>query len=101
LWHTDPLLINDSKISGYTIPFARQWLNSDHMGIPTNAKATVDTATVGRCFLCGPCLDVISRTVRSNELVVGQSPAGKNVSTEAGDIIIIHHQATSDEDIAD
>jgi hypothetical protein len=37
----------------------------------------------------------------SNELVVGQSPAGKNVSTEAEDIVGIRHQATTGEDIAD
>jgi hypothetical protein len=34
----------------------------------------------------------------SNELVVRQSPAGKNVSTEAEDIIGIRHQATTGED---
>jgi hypothetical protein len=37
----------------------------------------------------------------SNELVVGQSPAGKNVSTEAEDIVRISHLATTGEDIAD
>jgi hypothetical protein len=37
----------------------------------------------------------------SNELVVRQSPAGKNVSTEAEDIVGIHHQATTGEDTAD
>jgi hypothetical protein len=36
----------------------------------------------------------------SNELVVGQSPAGNNLSTEAEDIVGIHHQATTDEDTA-
>jgi hypothetical protein len=34
----------------------------------------------------------------SNELVVGQSPAGKKVSTEAEDIVGISRQATTDED---
>jgi hypothetical protein len=34
----------------------------------------------------------------SNELVVRQSPAGKNVSTEAEDIVEIRHQATAGED---
>jgi hypothetical protein len=37
----------------------------------------------------------------SNELIVGQSPAGKNVSTEADDIVEICHQATTGEDISD
>jgi hypothetical protein len=36
----------------------------------------------------------------SNELVVRQSPADKNVSTEAEDIVEIRHQATTGEDTA-
>jgi hypothetical protein len=32
---------------------------------------------------------------------VGQSPVGKNVSTEAEDIVAIRHQATTGEDKAD
>jgi hypothetical protein len=36
----------------------------------------------------------------SNELVVGQSPAGENVSTETVDNIGIRHQATTGEDAA-
>jgi hypothetical protein len=35
-----------------------------------------------------------------NELLLRQSPAGKNVSTEAEGIFGILHQATSGEDIA-
>jgi hypothetical protein len=34
----------------------------------------------------------------SNELAVGKSPAGKNVSTEAEDIVGIRHQAATGED---
>jgi hypothetical protein len=37
----------------------------------------------------------------NNELVERQSPASKNVSTEAEDIVQIHHQATAGEDTAD
>jgi hypothetical protein len=37
----------------------------------------------------------------SNELVVVQSPAVKNVSTEAEDIVEIRHQATTGEDAKD
>jgi hypothetical protein len=37
----------------------------------------------------------------SNELVVGQSSACKNMSTEAEDFVGIHHQATTGEDTAD
>jgi hypothetical protein len=36
----------------------------------------------------------------SNELVVRQSPAGTNVSTEAEDIVETRHQTTISEDIA-
>jgi pyrimidine operon attenuation protein/uracil phosphoribosyltransferase len=35
----------------------------------------------------------------SNELVVKPSTIGKNVSTEADDIVWIRHQATIEEDI--
>jgi hypothetical protein len=35
----------------------------------------------------------------NNVLVVRQSPAGKDVSTEAEDIVGIRYQATTDEDI--
>jgi hypothetical protein len=60
-------------------------------------------------FLCGPCRDFIIRTVSEgqlradslrNELAVRQSPAGKNVSTEAEDIVGIRDQATASEDTA-
>jgi hypothetical protein len=37
----------------------------------------------------------------SNELVVGQSPAGKNVSLEAKDIVWICRQAKTGEETAD
>jgi hypothetical protein len=32
---------------------------------------------------------------------VGQSPAGKNVDTEAEDIVAVRHQATIDEDTSE
>jgi hypothetical protein len=37
----------------------------------------------------------------SNELIVGQSPASKNASTEAEEIVAIRHQATTGEDTAE
>jgi hypothetical protein len=37
----------------------------------------------------------------SNELVVGQLPASKNVSTETEDFVQICHQATTGEDTSD
>jgi hypothetical protein len=36
-----------------------------------------------------------------NELIVGQSPAGKIVSSEAEDIVGFRHQATTGEDTED
>jgi hypothetical protein len=46
LWHVDPLLGNDCEISNYTTAVTRQRsLNSNR-----------------KCFLCGPCRDVISST---------------------------------------
>jgi hypothetical protein len=37
----------------------------------------------------------------SNELVVGQSPVGKNMSMVSEDIVGIQHQMTTSEDTAD
>jgi hypothetical protein len=37
----------------------------------------------------------------SNELVLGQSPVGKNVSTEAEDIVGIRQQTTTGNDTGD
>jgi hypothetical protein len=37
----------------------------------------------------------------SNELAVGQSPAGKNVNMEVEDIVGIRHQAMTGEDTED
>jgi hypothetical protein len=45
---------------------ARQWTGWKAMFsarfAPMAAHATMDTATEERCFLCGPCLDIIGRT---------------------------------------
>jgi hypothetical protein len=43
------------------------------VGIPTDANITMDTETEERCFLCGLCQDVISRSV-------GSLPASQSVS---------------------
>jgi hypothetical protein len=37
----------------------------------------------------------------SNDLVAGQSPAGKNVSWEAEDIVEVRHQSTNVENTSD
>jgi hypothetical protein len=60
---------------------------------PTNNRGTVfSVQSVPRC-----CKEDNWR----NGSVVGQSPGGKNVSTEAEDIVGICHQATTGEDTAD
>jgi hypothetical protein len=59
--------------------------------------------------MCGPSRYVTSRTVSesqlrvdswSNELVVRQLPAGKNVCMEAEGVVGIRHQAKTGEDTA-
>jgi hypothetical protein len=67
--------------------------------IPTDANVTEE-----QCFLRGPCRNFISRAVEAitqtqTQLVLIQSPADKNVRTEAEDIVGIRHQATAGEDI--
>jgi hypothetical protein len=70
-------------------------------------RRRLEIVTEDRCFLLGSCRDVISSTVNEsqlsvdssrNELIVSQSLAGKNVSTEAEDIVGIRHQVTTSED---
>jgi hypothetical protein len=60
-WHADPSLGNDNYMSRHTTAIARQWSSSDHMGIPTNVNATMNT-TDEQCFLCSQCQDVIRKT---------------------------------------
>jgi hypothetical protein len=50
LWHVDPLLGNGYEISSYTTAVANQWLSSDYVGSPTDANATIDTATDNDVF---------------------------------------------------
>jgi hypothetical protein len=70
------------------------------------ARQQLEQATEKRRFLCCPSRDVICRPVGDDQLrvdswskvlVVRQSPAGKNVSPEAEDIVKIRHQATSED----
>jgi hypothetical protein len=65
-----------------------------------SAQQQLETATEERCFLCCPCRDVIDMIVESNELVVRQTPVGKNSTIEAEDTVGIRHQATTGGDIA-
>jgi hypothetical protein len=58
LWHVDPLLGNVCEVSSYTTAAARQWLSSDHVGIPTDVNAPTElqqrngfsTWFVPRCY---------------------------------------------------
>jgi hypothetical protein len=67
-----------------TTAVARQLLNSDHIGIRTDANETgmvFSTRSTPRCY---------KQDSWGNESVVRQLPAGKNMSTEAEDIVGIH-----------
>jgi hypothetical protein len=50
-----------------------------HVPVAMDTNATIEE----RCFLCGPCREVITRTVGAMCLVVGYSPESSDVSTEA------------------
>jgi hypothetical protein len=85
LWHVDPLLGGDREIGNTTEAVARQ----RH----ANNRTTVCSArSVPRYY---------KQDNWSDELVVGQSPAYKNVSTEAENIVRIRHQAMTDEETTD
>jgi hypothetical protein len=58
-----------------------------------------NTRAVGRCVFCAVRAELLQAGNVEN-LVVGQSPADKNMNTEAENIVGIHHQATI-EDTAD
>jgi hypothetical protein len=47
------------------------------------AHATMNTATEERFLLCGPCLDVIGRTISELNSVQSRVEAGSNTSTVA------------------
>jgi hypothetical protein len=57
--------------------------------------------TVGRGVFMRSMPRLRKESIVRCELVVGESPAGKNVSTEAEDIVGIRHQAMAGEDTAD
>jgi hypothetical protein len=84
-WHVDPLPGGDREIDDCTAAVSKQ-RPADNRWIVFSARS------VPRCY---------KQDNWSNELVVGQSPAGKNVSTEAEDIVENPHQATTGEDTAD
>jgi hypothetical protein len=71
LQHANPFLSNDSlktPVARQQIPNKFKWTGWKAVfparSAPMAEHAIMDTATKGRCFLCGPCLDVIPRTIR-------------------------------------
>jgi hypothetical protein len=68
MWHVDPLLGNDRETIKTAVTRQRP-VNSNRETVFSASfaqiaeHATMDTPTEERCFLCGPCLDVISSTI--------------------------------------
>jgi hypothetical protein len=54
-----------------------------HIPAATNTHATIELLLEKGCFLCGPCRDVITRTVGAMSSFVRRRPAGNGFSTEA------------------
>jgi hypothetical protein len=57
LWHADPFLGNGRERSNYTTAVTNDFVTNMF------ARQQLEAATEERCFLCGQCRDVISRTV--------------------------------------
>jgi hypothetical protein len=96
LWRVDPLLVNDREIRKDTTPLTDNDFANKHV-----RKATIGNSNRGIVFSVRPIPRCYMKHSWSNELVVGQSPAGENVSTEAENIVGICHEATTSEDTAD
>jgi hypothetical protein len=47
--------------------------------IPMAAHSKIDTATEERCFLCGPCLDVLNRSVSGESSVETSESVGRQL----------------------
>jgi hypothetical protein len=76
-------------------PIARQRPRKKHV-----CTAKIRNSNRGRVFLVRSVARCYKQYSWRNELVVGQPPAGKIVSTEAEDIVGIHQQSTTGEDKA-
>jgi hypothetical protein len=103
MWYADPLLSNDHEIGDHTAATARQQPINNNRGMlfsvwSTKQQSNSNRGTVLSVWSVPRCYKLDSW---SNELVVGESPSSKNVSTEAEDIVGNHHQATTGEDTAD
>jgi hypothetical protein len=89
-WHVDPLLCNDHEISQNTAAVTEKRLRKQTC-LHGSRGTVFSVLSMPRCYKWDSW---------SNELIVRQSLAGKNVSTEAKDIVGICHQAMTGEDIA-
>jgi hypothetical protein len=98
LWQVDPLLGNDRETNKKTIAVSRQRpVNSNRVMVFSarfalmTAHETMETATKERCFLCDPCLYVISRTISESAVqcrkvknwLVSQATAVQSLSAAA------------------
>jgi hypothetical protein len=89
LWHLDVLLGSDCKIGDRAVAIVRQWPTNNNRGMVFSAWSTKQQLNSIR----GPVFSVRSvpkfykQDSWSNKLVVGQSPVGKNMSTEAEDTV--------------
>jgi hypothetical protein len=101
LWHADPLLDGDREIGHCTAAVARQRTTNNRLMVFSARSAKQLNSNRGTVFSVRSVPRRHKQDNWSNELVVGQSPAGKNVSTEADDIVRIRHQATTGEDTSD
>jgi hypothetical protein len=96
------LLGGDRDIGDCTAAVARQ-RSANNTGMVFSAWSAKKqlNGNRGTVFYVRSVLSCYKQDIWSNELVVGQSIAAKNVSTEAEDIVRIREEATTGEDIAD
>jgi hypothetical protein len=62
----------------HTVAVSEQWLGKQ---VPVTMD--MNTTIEERCFLCGLCQDVATRTVGAMSSVMGYSPVSNDMSTEA------------------
>jgi hypothetical protein len=101
LWHVDLLLGGNHETGDCTVAAPRQ-RPANNRGMLFSARSIKQqlnskTATV---FFVQSMQRCYKQNNWSNESVAGQSPAGKNMSMEAEDIVGIRHQATTGEGTA-
>jgi hypothetical protein len=88
-------LLGNNKVSNYTTAITKKGFTNRSVSTATVGYNNTETMffvwSMPRCY---------KQDTWSNELVVRQSPAGKNVNMEAEDIVAIRHQAMTGEEIA-